>query len=392
MASTHHPRSSPGAPDGTDLLVVGAGPFGLAMAAHAQELEVDHVIVGEPMSFWQEHMPKGMFLRSGCDWHLDPGERATIENFLATRDQKPEDVEPLSLELYLEYVAWFQRARNISVRRAHVACLEEVDGSFRATLGDGSTLTAERVLLALGFAPFAHIPEELRDLVPTESSSHTCDYRPFDRFAGQRILIVGGRQSAFESAALLTEAGAGRVYVCHRHDTPDFTRSDWSWADPLIERTGEDPGWYRRLTETEREALNKRFWQEGRLKLEPWLGARVHRPEIALLPRTRIADCENRGEMLEVRLDTGERVQVDHVLYATGYKVDLARVPLLERGGLLDRIECRNGFPVLDERMQTSVPGLFMTSLPASQDFGLFFAFTAAVRASARIVGRALVE
>ena len=149
------------------------------------------------------------------------------------------------------------------------------------------------------------------------------------------------------------------------------------------------------VSETHRnraEALNKRFWQEGRLKLEPWLGARVHRPEIALLPRTRIADCENRGEMLEVRLDTGERVQVDHVLYATGYKVDLARVPLLERGGLLDRIECRNGFPVLDERMQTSVPGLFMTSLPASQDFGLFFAFTAAVRASARIVGRALVE
>jgi hypothetical protein len=78
------------------------------------------------------------------------------------------------------------------------------------------------------------------------------------------------------------------------------------------------------------------------------------------------------------------------VLYATGYKVDLQRVSLLQGGNLLERIECRDGFPVLDNCLQTTVPGLFMTSLPATREFGLFFAFTAAVRASARIVGRAL--
>jgi pyruvate/2-oxoglutarate dehydrogenase complex dihydrolipoamide dehydrogenase (E3) component len=93
---------------------------------------------------------------------------------------------------------------------------------------------------------------------------------------------------------------------------------------------------------------------------------------------------------LHVRLDSGETVEVDHVLYATGYKVNLQRVPCLESGNLLDHIECRDGFPILDDCLQTTVPGLFMTSLPAANDFGLFFAFTAAVRASARIVGRAL--
>ena len=78
------------------------------------------------------------------------------------------------------------------------------------------------------------------------------------------------------------------------------------------------------------------------------------------------------------------------MLYATGYQPDLARVPLLTAGPLLGPIERRDGFPVLGEALQTTVPGLFVTSLPAARDFGLFFAFTAAVRASARLVGRAI--
>jgi thioredoxin reductase len=268
--------------------------------------------------------------------------------------------------------------------------LDQIDGRFAATLDDGSVVTADRVLLALGFAPFAHIPDELAALVPTERSSHTCDCVAPGRFAGQRVLIVGGRQSAFESAALLAEAGAATVHVCHRHQTPSFTASDWSWVDPLVERIGNEPGWYRGLADVDREALNARFWAEGRLKLEPWLGPRVRHDAIAIHPRTRVIGCEQSTGALHVRLDTGDTVEVDHVLYATGYKVNLRRVSLLEAGNLLDRIECRDGFPVLDNSLQTTVPGLFVTSLAAARDFGLFFAFTAAVRASARIIARAI--
>jgi cation diffusion facilitator CzcD-associated flavoprotein CzcO len=374
----------------TAFLIIGTGPFGLAMAAQAQELDVDHVVIGPPMSFWKRHMPAGMMLRSGCDWHLDPTGRDTIERFLATRGQTPSDVEPLSLNSYLEYAEWFQKMKSIRARPLHVTRLEESDGRFRAALDDGTAITADRVLLALGFAPFAHIPDELAALVPAERSSHSCDCVAPERFARQRVLIVGGRQSAFESAALLAEAGASAVHVCHRHETPAFVASDWSWVEPLLERIGDEPDWYRCLPDSDREALNARFWAEGRLKLEPWLGPRVHREEITIRPRTRVVGSEQTGTALCVRLDTGETVEVDHVLYATGYKVDLQRVPLLQGGNLLERIECRDGFPVLDNCLQTTLPGLFMTSLPATREFGLFFAFTAAVRASARIVGRAL--
>jgi thioredoxin reductase len=374
----------------TSFLIVGAGPFGLAMAAQAKARAIDHVLVGHPMSFWKRHMPAGMFLRSGCNWHLDPAERDTIERFLRTRGQVASDVEPLSLNLYLEYAHWFEREKGIEALSQQVVRLDERHGRFAATLEDGSIVTADRVLLALGFAAFAHIPGDAAALVPAELSSHTCDLVAPEKYRGRRVLIVGGRQSAFESAALIAEAGAATVHVCHRHATPAFTASDWAWVDALLERIGNDPAWYRGLSETERRALDLRFWTEGRLKLEPWLGPRVRRDSIAIHPGTSIVGCQRIHGALRVSLNAGETLEVDHVLFATGYQVNLQRLSLLREGNLFDRVECRDGFPNLDTSLQTTVPGLFITSLPATRDFGLFFAFTAAVRASARIVARAI--
>jgi hypothetical protein len=116
----------------------------------------------------------------------------------------------------------------------------------------------------------------------------------------------------------------------------------------------------------------------------------VRHEAISILPLTRVIGTEPRFDALRVRLDTGDAIDVDHVLYATGYKVDMSRVPLVKSGNLLARIACREGFPVLDDSLQTTVPGLFVTSMPATRDFGLFFGFTVAVRASARVLGRAI--
>ena len=97
----------------TDLLIVGAGPFGLAIAAQAAHDGIEHLIAGKPMEFWRQNMPKGMFLRSACDWHLDPLDVHTIEAYLQSEGKTPNDVEPLSLEFYLSYVDWFQKQKNI---------------------------------------------------------------------------------------------------------------------------------------------------------------------------------------------------------------------------------------------------------------------------------------
>jgi hypothetical protein len=82
-------------------------------------------------------------------------------------------------------------------------------------------------------------------------------------------------------------------------------------------------------------------------------------------------------------------IEVDRVIFATGYKVDLARVPFLGTD-LLDRLELDDGFPRLDPGFQSRVPGLFVTSMPATRDFGAFLAFTVSVRAATLVAGRAI--
>jgi hypothetical protein len=150
----------------------------------------------------------------------------------------------------------------------------------------------------------------------------------------------------------------------------------------------EDPGWFRRLAAEAKQALNQRFWAEGRLKLEPWLKPRIDHDTIQLWPTSQVVSCRQLPQgALEVTLDVGERLTVDHIILATGYKVNLAQIPFLRRGTILSSLQLSNGYPILDEHLQSSIPGLFITSMPATQDFGSFFAFTVSVRASAQIIG-----
>ena len=214
----------------------------------------------------------------------------------------------------------------------------------------------------------------------------------FGGLEGGRVLIVGGRQSAFEWAALIAEQANAEVELVYRHDSPSFTPSDWSFVDGLLEETQRIRGWFRRLSRGEQEALGQRFWAEGRLKLEPWLERRTDRPGIRRWPNRRIDGFDERpaGDV-EVTLAGGQRLVVDHVVLATGYRTDMTKVPYLAASGLVDQLALRNGFPVLDEDFQASVRGLFLPSWPSTQDFGPFFGFVAGVPAAARIVVDSIV-
>ena len=376
------------------LLIVGAGPFGLALSAYARRRTIEHAIVGGAMEFWKSHMPKGMFLRSACDWHYDPFNEDTIERFLATRNLRPADVEPLPLDLYLGYCEWFRQQKGIQVLPGRVRRLDHADGTppfFEAVLESGDTITAMNVVLALGFRYFKNVPDPYAALFPPGRFTHTCDCVNFAPLKGKRVLIIGGRQSAFEWAALIHEQGAGAVSMSYRHPTPSFELSDWSSVNAAVDSMAEDPGWFRRLTVEEKDQVSHRMWAEGRLKLEPWLAARITNDRVSLFPNTHVTACkELPGGELEVKLSTGTALVVDHVILATGYKVDVGQIPLLAEGNILARLEIRNGFPVLDEHFQSNIPGLYFTSMCATQDFGPFLGVTVSVRASATLIGAAL--
>ena len=389
----------------TNLLIIGAGPFGLAVAAQVAHAGIDHLVVGKPMEFWRRHMPKGMFLRSACDWHLDPLNVHTIEAFLRLQGKTSRDVEPLSLDFYLSYAEWFQKEKNIRPLPVYIRQLDydSPNKKFIATTEPGEwqeqsagaggrsrdieIIQAKNLVLAPGFKHFKNVPEDLQRRLPPGRFQHTAEFVDFTTAPNRRYLIIGGRQSAFEWAALLIESGAAAVHLSHRHPSPAFAESDWSWVNPLVEGFVENPNWFRSLSDDEKNASIQRLWAEGRLKVEPWLESRLRDERVKFWPRTEVINClENDKGELVAELSNGETVVCDQIVLATGYKVDIAKLPIIAAGNILSQLETRNGFPVLDDHFETSVPRLFITSLPATQDFGPFFAFTISVRASAKLI------
>ncbi len=375
----------------TKLLIIGAGPFGLGLAAYANDQGIDFVIAGRPMEFWKKNMPDGMYLRSASDWSLDPTGKASIMNYLTKLGKTPAEVEPLSRDFYLEYCQWFQDENGIQPLPFYVTKLEKTNDHFVANLENGEVIEAEKVVVAIGMGYFKNQPSELTAILPEGRYSHTCDAVEFSGQKGKRVLILGGRQSAFEWAALLNDEGAAEVHLAHRHESPKFAEADWSWVPPLVDHMIDEPAWFRNLPQEEKDVVSKRMWGEGRLKVEPWLEKRVMKPNTQIHEKTGLASCTERADgALDVKLENGDSFIVDDVILATGYKVDLAQVPFLKNSSLLETIEVKNGFPVLDPHFQTSASGLYFTSMPAGQDFGPFFGFTVSVRTSATIIGNAM--
>src|SRR5580704_11512270 len=366
------------------LLVIGAGPYGVAVAAQAIERGVDTVVLGHPMGFWTDHMPEGMFLRSGTDWHLDASGIDTFQAFIEDRGLSTTHVDPVPIAVFLEYAAWFQTQKHVSVRDRLVSRLERNDDAFVAWLDDGTQIAADVIVAAPGAAYFRQFPE-WASMLPEGVGAHTCDLVRFQELSGARVLVVGGRQSAYEWAALLGEHGVGRVDIVHRHDMPRFERVSWKFVDPYLDATLSRRGWWRSLSVTEQGAIAQEFWQAGRLSLEWWLTPSLADERIRSRPGTHVVETAvGDGGTVSVALSSGDRLTVDRLVFATGYKADLPRVPYLN--GFAGSLDVVDGFPLLDEAFQSSIAGLYITGFAATRDFGPFFGFTRGCPAAATLI------
>ena len=108
-----------------DVVILGAGPYGLAAGAHLRNIQgLDVRVFGEPMEFWKAHMPEGMLLRS--PWaasHIsDPATALTMDAFgneLGVRIPTP-----IPLDRFVEYGLWFQRQAVPEIDRRRITRIE----------------------------------------------------------------------------------------------------------------------------------------------------------------------------------------------------------------------------------------------------------------------------
>jgi hypothetical protein len=365
-----------------DVAVLGAGPHGLAATTHLRRAGVDVHIVGDPMSFWRT-MPAGMVLRSS--WTATSiGEcrgPLTLDAYCGATGT--ESRSPVPLEQFLEYGAWVQQRVAPDVDRRVVERLEPDGDDFRLDFTDGDQLRAHRVVVAAGIAPFAHRPSMAAHL-PRELASHTADHRDLSRFQGRRVLVVGGGQSALETAALLHEGGAN-VEVTVRQDHLNWLHGGkyqqmlgrgaalvYAPTDvgPMgLSRLVAAPALFRRLPRSVQDPI---AYRSIRPAGAAWLAPRL--TGVSMRLGTRVQELTAVGSRVRVTLSTDEVLTVDHVICGTGYRVDVTRYPFLTPS-LVSRLELAAGFPVLRRGMESSVPGLHIVGAPAAWSFGPIMRF-----------------
>jgi thioredoxin reductase len=364
--------------------IVGAGPYGLSIAAHLRAEGIESLVIGQPMASWRNNMPSGMILKSEpfASNLSDPQHRYTLERFYASRGMAYRPIgNPLSIADFLEYARWFQQQTRIEVADATLIDLRQADNGFELALADGGVIRARRVILATGYLPFRRIPPVL-DGLPGELMSHSSEHRDFALFARKDVTIVGCGQSALESAAMLHEQGVD-VRVLARADhvawgnAPNLSRS--TLRRLCYPDAGIGPGWrsvivselpkiFRRLPQKIRHDYVTRSWGPAGAW---WLEERA-RDRFPLLTSHTIAHAAERGGKLILAVRNREKTvtfETDHIIAATGYRVDLDRIQYLSPG-LRAKIKTYEGVPILDRALQSSIAGLHFVGVASAQSFG----------------------
>jgi hypothetical protein len=368
-----------------EVAIVGAGPYGLSLAAHLQANGIGFRIFGSPMSTWQSRMPAGMYLKSeGCASSLsDPSASFTLECYC--RDNRlpyGNYALPVPLDTFTRYGLDFQTRLVPNVEDARVVAIERRDAGFQLRLGTAEAVRARRVIVAVGLTYFEHLPSTVRGL-PPQYVSHSSHHADLSVFRGQDVTVIGGGQSALETAALLAEGGAhARVLVrrpavawnpmpsAGRRSLRQRIRRPMSGLGPGL-RTffyAEMPMAFLRLPrETRVQAVRTAlgpagaWWLRQRLEGVPIMGGRV------------VSHAQVVGDRVRLRVEEADRAEsefvTDHVIAATGYRVNLESVPFLDASLLAHVRRVRHG-PALSPAFESSVTGLHFIGEAAAETFG----------------------
>ncbi len=390
-----------------EVLIIGAGPFGLSIAAHLRAAGIGYRIVGRPMDTYKAHCPPGLMLRSepyGSDLAAPkPGYdvRAYCEKHGLTDYQ--DRLGPLSVERLLEYTDWYVAELVPDVSDLTVTGVTPLGTGhgFRVSFADADPVTARQVVVATGVLPYAVFPPELEGL-PSELVTHTRDHHLLTQFAGRRVAVVGGGQSALETAALLHEAGA-HVQIVMRRDAPN-------WLEPNPEHI-RGLGHLRRPTNKLCEGWHCAFWNspflfrrlpqemritKARTVLGPagawWLRPRVD-GVIDMLTGHHLRGAEQTATGVRLALEgpAQSSLDADHVIAGTGFRIDLARLPFLGED-LRSAIETLNKYPVVGRDGQSSVPGLYFAGAPTAVSLGPSARFIAGTHTVVKQMVRSLAR
>jgi hypothetical protein len=389
------------------VAIVGAGPYGLSVAAHLSARKIDYRIFGQPMLFWSNIAAAGnrRFLKSYC---FGTNLSAPVPGFTFADFNRPrglETFEPCSIGNFADYGRWFQENIVPTVEGVDVTSVAQQSDGFALTLGSGERLAASSVVLATGLSGYAYVPPALQAL-PPRRCTHTAHVISFETFRNQDVAVIGGGQSALEAAALLHEAGARpqllvRDQALLWHHRVLQERSLWRrirspitglGAGPKAWALTRIPGGMHRLPSVWRTRfVRSHLPAEGAW----WLRERVE-GVVPIHCSTAVLDGREDGGRLRLRLRDAKAgrelaLEVDHVIAGSGYSIEVERMTMLDPA-LRGRIRRLEAAPHLNRVFGTSVAGLHIVGPASAMSFGPLFRFVVGAEYTAQTVAAHLAK
>lgn len=378
--------------------IIGAGPYGLSVAAHLAGRGIPFRIFGHPMKTWSSQMPKGMHLKSeGFASSLsDPRSEYTLRRHCELHNLPYADKAlPVPIETFISYGLEFQKKFAPHLEEKVVASIRQCPTGFDLTLEDGEQVLAHNVVVAAGISHFAYTPPKLAALgAPFVShSSQHCDP---EEFRGRDVAIVGAGSSAIDLAAVLHQAGAAvqvlaRSSVIRFHDPP----KPRSIVDRVLHPdTGLGAGmqlsFYVHAPHIFRLLPEDLRLDRVRKVLGPAPGWFVKNEVVGKVPLhtgVSVADaavCDGNVVLRLRKVDgTESSFQTGHVIAATGYQVDLKRLTFIDPA-MLQRVRKTDDAPALSASFESSVPGLFFVGACAANTFGPLMRFACGAQFAAK--------
>jgi len=353
------------------IAIIGAGPFGLALAARLQAAHADFVLYGRVMSFWRENVAQGTQLLTHSKRCSFAHNDFDVDGYGKSLGARVPDW--MGADQFVDYGLWFYRNACPQADERTVTHVTRADKQFKIVAEDGSETLVDHLILAVGLKSFARRPAEFASL-PRDRVFHTCDFHDLSQFRRKSVAVIGGGQSAIDVSALLLEQDAsveviaqapGLFWLCP--ESPSQTagifkdHSNWrSSVRSFINR----PDVFRRIPAPLRARWLRR---ELRPAASSDRKPRISRARLSF-GRT-VREAQLAGDQVRLRLDDGTARNVDCVILGTGYQVAVENIPFLPPE-LTGKIKQHQGYPELNSSMECSVPSLYFSGATAAWNFG----------------------
>jgi thioredoxin reductase len=386
-----------------DTVIIGAGPYGLSIAAHLSKSGLTFRIFGSPMQSWRSHMPKGMLLKSEgfASGLYDPDSSFTLRHYCEEMHLPYDDLgNPVPLEVFSAYGIEFQKRLVPTLEQTDITSVRRTSEGFELETADGQTVRARTVIAATGITHFSYLPAFLADL-PVSHVSHSSQHHDLSGFRGKTVVVLGAGASAVDIAAILHEEGSQVQLVARRQEIAFHTKA--KEPRPLQQRLRYPRstigiGWSSRLC-TDVPLLFHAMPEKFRFRfvrdhLGPAPGWFVRDKVVGKFPlhlgcKIQSASIEDGKVHLKIVAKDGSNSELiaDHVISATGYRVSIARMGFLDEA-MRRQLHKVEDTPVLSSHFETSVPGLYMVGLASAYSFGPLTRFACGAEFTAKHISK----